>query len=202
MTAVAKQKLTPEEYLKIERAAERKSEFYNGEMFAMTGVSRQHVRIVVNLTLAIGNQLRSRPCEIFVNDMRVKVSPTGLYTYPDVVGLCEEPRFEDEQLDTLVNPALIIEVLSPSTEAYDRGKKFAHFQNVATLQEYVLVAQEEKRVEKFARQADGTWIFSAVSGDAGVMRLQSIGCELPLAELYQRVEFPVEQSKPAAPAAS
>src|SRR5206468_6291774 len=119
------------------------SEYINGQIYAMSGASREHNLIVVNLIRELSSQLRGRPCEVYASDMRVKVRPTGMYTYPDVVAVCGEPRFEDEQVDTLVNPAVIVEVLSPSTEAYDRGQKFAHYRKLESLTEYVLVAQNE-----------------------------------------------------------
>src|SRR5215510_15498100 len=113
--------LTPEEYLALERKAGYKSEYFAGEIFAMSGASEQHNLIVANVVATLHTQFRNRPCKVYASDMRVKVSPTSLYTYPDVVALCSEPRFDDDQKDTLLNPTVIIEVLSPSTEAYDRG---------------------------------------------------------------------------------
>src|SRR5215475_2147969 len=142
-----KTRITPKEYLELERKAEIKSEYLDGEMFAMSGVTLEHSSIVVNLITELNNQFIDRPCQVHGPDLRVKVSPTGLYTYPDLVAFCEKPLFEDEHFDTLLNPQVIIEVLSNSTEAYDRGKKFAHYRTVESLREYVLVSQTEYRIE-------------------------------------------------------
>ena len=124
MSLPAKQWISPEEYLELERASETKHEYFNGEIFAMAGASLQHVRIVNNLGRLLGSQLLDRPCDVLTSEMRVKVSETGLYTYPDVAVVCGEVELEDNQADTLVNPMVIVEVLSSSTEAYDRGYKF------------------------------------------------------------------------------
>jgi Uma2 family endonuclease len=138
--------LTPEQYLEIERPAERKSEYYNGEMFAMAGAKRAHNLLVTNLLAGLHRQLRSRPCEVYPSDMRVRVSATGLYTYPDIVAVCGEQQFLDDTEDTLLNPGLLVEVLSPSTEAYDRGRKFEQYKTLDSLREYMLVASERIHV--------------------------------------------------------
>ncbi|MBI3909876.1 MAG: Uma2 family endonuclease [Armatimonadetes bacterium] len=191
MSAPARQRLTEQEYLAIERAAEWKSEFYDGEMFAMAGATREHNLITLNVAADLLRQLKGRPCEAYASDMRVKVEATGLYTYPDVVAVCGERRFADERQDTLLNPTLIIEVLFPSTEAYDRGEKFAHYRRLASLREYVLIAQDRPRVERFVRQEGGQeWVFTEASGLQETVPLSSIGCQLTLAEIYDRVEFP------------
>jgi Uma2 family endonuclease len=148
-----------------------------------------HSLIVANLIRELGNQLRGRPCEIHGSDLRVKVQRTGMYTYPDVVALCGEPRLEDEKLDTLLNPSVIIEVLSPSSESYDRGEKFAHYRRLDTLQEYVLVAQVRQRIEHFRRESDH-WVLTEISDAGGELTLSSLGCTLRLADIYERVEFP------------
>jgi Uma2 family endonuclease len=147
--------LTEDEYLAIERLAEFRSEFYNGEMFALAGASRRHNRIVTNLVIALGTQLRYRPCNVYSNDMRVRVANTGLFTYPDVVVTCGEEEFADDEQDTLLNPLVIFEVLSDSTEAYDRGKTFEHYQSIESLSTYVLVAQDAPRIERYVGQDDG-----------------------------------------------
>src|SRR5436190_16681809 len=149
-----KTRITPQEYLELERKAATKSEYLDGEMFAMSGVLREHSIIVINITSELNSQFVERPCEVHGPDMRVKVSATGLYTYPDVAAVCGEPAFEDAHVDTLTNPQLIIEVLSDSTESYDRGKKFAHYRTIDSLREYVLVSQTECRIERFLRQDD------------------------------------------------
>lgn len=173
----------------MERKAEIKSEFLDGEMFAMSGVSREHSTIVINITAELYNQLIDHACELHGPDMRVKVAPTGLYTYPDVVVVCSEPEFEDTHLDTLINPHLIIEVLSHSTESYDRGKKFAHYRTIQSLREYVLVAQTECRIERFIRQGDGNWLYTEFTDPDGSIELTSIACRLSLSRVYHKVDF-------------
>ena len=181
-------KMTPEAYLAFERAQfDAKHEFLNGEIIAMAGASREHILIVANLTVALVTQLRGRPCDVYPNEMRVKIPATGLYTYPDVAALCHEPQYEDGVLDTLLNPTIIIEVLSPSTEAYDRGAKFAHYRSIDALQLYLLVAQDKPQIEIFRRQENGDWLLSVIEGLDGRARLDAIDCELALAEVYERV---------------
>lgn len=189
MSRPAEYFVTPADYLALERRAETKSEYLNGTIYAMSGASRNHNRITVNLARRLGNQLSGKPCEPFINDMRVKVSPTGLYTYPDVVIVCGDPRFEDNQVDTLLNPTVIIEVLSDSTEAYDRGEKFAHYRALESLTDYLLVAQDKPRIEHYQRQADGQWLYSVADGMEAQTDITAIGSVLRLIEIYDRVEF-------------
>ena len=189
MAAVAQPRLTPEEYLEIERQAEYKSEFFAGEMFAMAGSKEPHNLIVANVIGELRMQLKKRPCKIYPSDMRVRITSTGLYTYPDVVVVCGPAVFEDESKDTLLNPTLIVEVLSESTEAYDRGKKFAHYRRIPSFSEYLLIAQDQCRVEQFTQQNDGRWLFSETNTFESVMKLPSIDCELSVAEVYDKVEF-------------
>lgn len=184
-----KARITPQEYLALERRAEIKSEYFDGEMFAMSGASREHTKIVANITAELINQFMDRPCEVYPLDMRTKVSPTGLYTYPDLAAVCGEPEFEDAHLDTLVNPQLIIEVLSDSTESYDRGKKFAHYRTIDSLREYLLVAQTECRIERFSRQDDGTWLYTESTDPDGSIELSSVACRLSLSRVYHKVDF-------------
>jgi Uma2 family endonuclease len=189
MTSLAEQRLTAAEYLEIERAAEFKSEFYAGEMFAMAGASPPHVLITSNVTAELNAQLKGRPCRVYSSDLRVRVSETGLYTYPDVVVVCGEQQFDDEKRDTLLNPTLIVEVLSPATEAYDRGDKFAHYQRLPSLRGYVLIAQDRQRIERYVKQGEGPdWLLTAVS--QGAVSLPSIGCELRLADVYDKLDLP------------
>ena len=188
MNPQLKPRLTPEDYLAIERSAEYKSEYLDGEIFAMTGASRAHNTIVLNIGSEIRQHLKNRPCKAYVNDMRVKVSPTGLYTYPDVIVVCGKEQFDDAHLDTLLNPTLIIEVLSDSTEAYDRGRKFEHYRHLDSLVEYVLIAQHRPHVESFRRQLDQHWLLTECNGLDGTLRLQSIDCDLALAEIYAKTE--------------
>jgi Uma2 family endonuclease len=180
--------LSPEEYLEIERNADYKSEYYNGEMFAMSGGSRRHDRIAVQLTLLIAQHLRGKRCEPFTANMRVLATASGLYTYPDLSVACEEPQFADAQVDTLTNPALLVEILSPSTEDYDRGKKARLFRAIASLQELLFIAQDRYEVELYRRQLDGSWSLIEVKGPEATITLTSIGYTLPLRELYENVQ--------------
>jgi Uma2 family endonuclease len=178
--------LTEERYLAIERQAEFRSEFYEGAMFAMAGASRRHNRIVTNLVTALDIQLRDHPCNVYSSDMRVKVSSTGLFTYPDLVVTCGEEMFADDEQDILLNPLVIVEVLSASTEAYDRGKKFEHYQSVGSLSTYVLVAQDVPRIEQYVRQAGSrAWLYTE-SREATV-RIEAIRCDLRLEDVYAKV---------------
>ena len=195
MSRPAEQFITVADYLALERQAQTKSEYLNGHIYAMSGASRSHNRITFNLARRIGNQLGASRCEAYVNDMRVKVSPTGLYTYPDVTVVCGEPRFEDAKVDTLLNPTVIIEVLSDSTEAYDRGGKFAHYRALESLSDYLLIAQDQPRIEHFRRQKDGQWLYSAADGLEAQVAIATIGCVLHLAEVYERVSF-AESAEP------
>ncbi len=190
MSSNPKTYFTPQEYLAIERKVEFKSEYIDGEMVAMTGASRQHNLITINIAREITQQLKGRPCEAYSSDMRVRIPDTNLYTYPDVVVVCGEPVFEDDQLDTLTNPTLIIEVLSESTESYDRGKKFRYYRTIESLAEYLLVAQDERRVEQYVRQTDGRWLLSEIRSLDGKAELLSIECLLNLSEIYDKVTFP------------
>ena len=189
MSIQPKRRLTPEEYLEIERQAEYKSEYFNGEMFAFAGASREHNTIVINLILKLAPQLRKRNCEIYSNDMRVKVNATGLYTYPDVVVVCGKPQFEDDEQDILLNPIVIVEVLSPSTEGYDRGTKFEHYRTIDSLSDYLLVAQDKIHVEYYVRQSDRSWLFSEYKLAKDKFQIDSIGCEVSLEEIYEKVEM-------------
>lgn len=187
MTTTYTPGLSSEEYLVRERAAEYRSEYLAGEVRAMTGASRKHNRIAMNLGALLHGQLRGGPCEPFMSDMRVKVERTGAYFYPDVVVACSGSRLEDEHQDTLLNPVLIVEVLSPSTADYDHGVKWEMYRRLPSLQDYLLVSQGEPRVERYARQAEGLWLFSEASGLDEVLQLDSIGCTLALRDVYERV---------------
>ena len=184
--------LTPEEYLALERQAQTKSEYLNGEIFAMSGASRQHNLITVNVAAELHARLRQRPCEVYISDMRVKVSPTGLYTYPDVVVACEEPQFEDAEIDTLLNPTLIVEVLSQSTADYDRGGKFEHYRSLDSFQEYLLVAQDRCHIVHYIRQPNHTWVLSETSLLSDRLSLPSLDGELLVSEVYAKVQFDEE----------
>ena len=189
MPSQAKARLTVEEYLAIERQAPCKSEYFDGEMFAMAGASRRHNLIALNIGAELRTQLRQRPCEVYTSDMRVKISRTGLYTYPDVVVVCDEPRFEDTDVDTLLNPIVLVEVLSPSTADYDRGGKFEHYRTLPSLQAYLLVAQERCHVVHYTHQQDNTWLLAETDDIQVCMHIPSIRCDLLLSEVYAKVQL-------------
>jgi Uma2 family endonuclease len=182
-------RLTPEQYLVRERSADFKSEFFKGEMFAMAGASREHNLIVANLVRELGNSLKDSKCEVYPSDMRVKVSATGLYTYPDVTIACGKPEFEDGELDTLLNPTVLIEVLSKSTEAYDRGTKAAQYRKLPSLQHYVLISQYNCSVELFTRSDNDEWILSECSQTTETLNLQTPSVAVALSEVYRNIQF-------------
>jgi Uma2 family endonuclease len=190
MSSLPKHRMTPEEYLKYERAAEYKSEFYDGEVFAMAGASRNHNLIVANVVAELRTHLKKRPCQVYPSDMRVKITESGLYTYPDVVVVCDEPKFEDNEFDTLLNPTLVVEVLSKSTAGYDRGAKAQHYRKVSSLKDYLIVAQDLAHVEHYLRQPDGGWQIRDYDKLEDVIPLKSIEFELAVAEIYDKVAFP------------
>ncbi len=202
-TPAAQTRLTPEEYIAFERKALPdadiiRHEYINGELIAMSGASRSHNLITGNISGELRTLLRDSRCETYANDMRVSTPTTTSYFYPDVVVVCEEPRFEDDVFDILLNPIILVEVLSPSTEVYDRREKFAHYRQLPSLQEYVLVAQDKVLVEHYRRQQKQStapltgrdWIFTDFQELEESLPLTSIQCELPLREIYERITFP------------
>lgn len=188
MSSQPKPYLTPEQYLEKERKAEAKSEYYQGGMFAMSGASLAHVRICMDVSTALNIQLKGSKCEVLGSDMRLKVTHTGLFTYPDVT-VCEEPRLLDNQLDTLLNPVVLIEVLSPSTERYDRMRKFDHYRTIEALREYLLIASDEPALDLFTRDPSGQWLFSSARGIADSIGIPTLQIRLALSDVYQRVKF-------------
>jgi Uma2 family endonuclease len=184
--------LTPEQYLDLERAAAYKSEYFRGEVFAMAGASQTHVLLVSNIVATLHGQVRRRPCNVYATDLRVKVQASGLYTYLDVVVVCDPLQFDDHHQDTLLNPTLIVEVLSELTQDYDRGGKFTQYRKIPLFAEYVLVAQDECHVEHFVKQADGGWLLAETNQLDAVLTLPSIACTLALSDIYEKVQFPVE----------
>jgi Uma2 family endonuclease len=176
---------TAEEYLAGERSAPEKHTFFRGEVFAMAGASRQHNLLVGNVVRVLGNALLERPCETYPSDMRIKVPATGLYTYADASVTCGEPQFDDEIFDTLLNPIVIVEVLSDSTERYDRGEKFESYRTIPSFRDYLLVTQNRVLVEHFARQPDGSWLLR-VHREHESVELASIGCAIAVDEIYRK----------------
>jgi Uma2 family endonuclease len=184
MSAVVGPLLTAAEYLAIERAAGSRSEFHDGVMYAMAGGTHRHSRLKSSCMVALGLRLRGKKCQPTDSDMRVLVPATGLYTYPDLSVVCGPPEFEDEQQDCIINPTLIVEVLSPSTEPYDRGKKFWNYRHLPTLTDYVLISAEEILIEHFTRQSSGQWLLTTMEGPEAIWRIDSLGLEIPLSEIF------------------
>lgn len=190
MSGVPERWYSPEEYLAFERASETKHEYFAGRIYAMAGASLPHVMIVSQLMASLTSRLKGSPCLPLCNDLRVKTTD-GVYTYPDVLIVCEEPLLEDLGKDTLLNPQIVIEVLSPSTESYDRSDKFIHYQSIASLKEYILVAQDRPQVVQYSRQPDGTdWNSSWRNGLSESLKFKSIACDIELSEIYSRIIFP------------
>ncbi len=192
MSTQPKSYLTPEQYLEIERKAEFKSEYFQGEMFAMAGAKPPHNLITANAIAQLVLQLRESPCLVYTSDQRVFVPSTGLYTYPDITVVCAEPQYLDGHLDTLLNPTLIVEVLSPTTEAYDRGRKFGHYRAIESLKAYLMIASELVGAELFTRQSDGRWkLIEDASRLEDSVEIEALGCRLQLSDLYDKVKFNV-----------
>lgn len=190
MSGQLKTYFTPEEYLALERQAEYKNEYVDGAIFAMVGASRKHNLITTNITRELSQQLKTKPCEVYSSNMRIRIPNANIYTYTDVTVACGEPKFEDAEMDTLLNPDLIVEVLSKSTASYDRRQKFAFYRTIESLTDYVLVAQETLHVEQYAKQADGRWLLSDFRAPGDVVSLDSLRCSLPLREIYDKVSMP------------
>ena len=191
MTALPKRFFTPEEYLLLEDQADYKSQYVDGEIFAMAGAEPEHVEIMVNIAAELRQHFRGRPCRSYSSDMRVRVQPGGLWTYPDVVALCGEPQFDRTNAPaTLLNPQVIFEVLSPSTAAFDRGDKFNRYRLLDSLTDYVLIAVDRMQVEHHTRLDDGTWRLAGYHQPTDTVPLVSLSCELPLAEIYEKITFP------------
>lgn len=190
---------TVEQYLKLERAAEERHEFLDGEIYAMAGESEAHGIISVNLVISLGSQLKGKPCQARTKDTKVRSGPiprgrqasAGLYSYPDVIVVCGEPKYLDEYKDVLLNPTALVEVLSPSTEAFDRGEKFQRLQEWnPSLRDFLLISQDQPQIEHFTRQADGSWTYQRHAGIESAVSIASIDCTLKLADVYDRLTFP------------
>lgn len=194
MSTVPKPRLSLQEYLQIEEGADYKSEFLNGEIFAMSGGTPWHGVITVNAAALLRAQLRPKGCRVFSSDVRIAIPATGLYTYPDVSVVCGEPRFSPDDKNALVNPVVVVEVLSPATEAYDRGAKFGHYRNISSLAHYILIAADRIAVDVFTSTNDG-WLLTAATQPRDMARLSTVGAELSLADLYADVEFDRQGSR-------
>jgi Uma2 family endonuclease len=177
MGAHPQPKLTPEQYLELERKAETPSEYYKGEMFAMAGASYRHAQIKSNVVYELRKVTQKPGCDVLPTEVKLLVSKTGLYAYPDVMVICGEPKFVDDERDILTNPVVVIEVLSPSTADYDRGGKFAHYRTVESVREYIVVAQERPYIEHHTRESDGSWRLVEISGLDQVLHLKSINAD-------------------------
>lgn len=180
--------VTPEEYLTFERQAEYKSEYMDGQVYAMSGASLRHNTIVANLVSELVSQLRDRPCRALPSDMKVRLPDSRKFFYPDVSVFCGSPQFHDEHTDVLLNPMLLIEVLSESTASFDRGKKFLAYQHIESLQEYILISQDTHLVEQYVRQTKGSWTYTATVGLDSSVTLPSIACTLSLKAVYDKTE--------------
>lgn len=192
--STALERITPQEYLIRERQASTKSEFYQGEIFAMGGGSANHSLIAANFVGEARNALKDKPCTVFNSDLRVQVQATGLYTYPDATVVCGEQIFDDDHRDTLLNPTVIVEVVSDSTEKYDRGKKSNHYRQIKSLKELILIAQDRPQVERFTRQPNGDWLFHEQTELSAEFELKSLGISVAMSELYRGVKFePTEE---------
>ncbi len=189
MAVQTKPFITPEEYLERERQAEYKSEYYNGEIFAMSGGTHNHSLLTSNFIAVLNVALRGTGCLVFTSDLRVHIPAVGLYTYPDVSVVCGEVDLLDDMHDILLNPVLLVEVLSPSTESYDRGKKFAFYRSITSLKEYALVSQRQKLVEVFRKNEENLWVLHETDEARGTVELASVGCALQLDDLYANVTF-------------
>ena len=189
MSRQVKTHISPEEYLAIERRSDYKSEYFDGEIFAMTGASRKHNFIAGNIYTGLRRELRGQPCEAYISDMRVRIPSANIYTYPDVAVVCGRPEFEDAEVDILLNPTLIVEVLSKSTANYDHAAKFEYYRTLPSLLEYLLVSQDEYHVTQYVKQPDGRWLLADIRGAEGRVELTSVGCALTAAEIYEKVEM-------------
>lgn len=184
-----RRKISISDYLVMERVSPVKHEYFNGEISQMAGASEEHAIISANITISIGSQLKDRPCKTYTSDMRVHIPATGLFTYPDVTVTCEKSvMLDDSYLDTLLNPTLIVEVLSPSTEAFDKGDKFDHYRSIESFREYVLVWQDKRRVSRYTKSDKNSWILTDFIGDEALIELSSIGCALSMADIYSKID--------------
>lgn len=188
MVAMPQMGWSPQAYLEFERASDEKHEYLDGEIYAMAGATENHLLVSGNAYASLHTQVRKRPCKVYQSDMRVRVTPTS-YFYPDVVVVCGKPQFEDNRFDTLLNPTFLIEVLSKSTERFDRGKKSQRYRLLPSLQGYAFIAQDSYRIEYYARQSEGLWLFTEAIGLDATITLSAIDCVLRLDDVYDKVEL-------------
>lgn len=194
MSAQTKPRYTLEEYFELERKSEERFEYWNGEVFCMSGVSPEHDQIESNLNFHLRAKLAGRNCRVFLANMRIKVPSAPPYRYADISALCGEAQFEEiGGVRAITNPAVIIEVLSSSTEAYDRGDKFTHYQSIPSVREYLLIAQHRPHITHLVKQADGSWLHHEDNDLAAIVRLETLNCELPVSEVYENVSFAAAQ---------
>ena len=193
MENLARKLMTAAEYLEMERNSDVKHEFYRGEIFAMAGAKERHNLIVSNLIGIFYNKFKNQPCVVYPSDMRVEIDESHHYAYPDVILVCGERKFLDKKNDTLLNPNVIIEVLSESTENYDRSKKFEAYRTIPSFQEYVLVSSDRKKIEVFTKSPEGRWYLSE-SGPSDKVAISAVSTELSLSEVYDKVVFDEEVS--------
>ena len=179
----------------MERSGTVRHEYYRGEVFALAGSSEAHNTILANIIMTLGMQLRKLPCKVYPSDMRLKIPKTGLYTYPDASIVCGTAQFDDTERDTLLNPIIVIEILSPSTERYDRGRKFQNYRTIATLQEYMLVAQDAYHIEHYVNQNDGNWLLMPYDTIEAQIHLTAIDCTLALVDVYDKVDLSPEDDQ-------
>jgi len=190
MATVPKHYLTPEEYLHREKDAEFRSEYFRGEMFAMAGASANHILIVGNCVQTLGQQLKKKPCRVYPSDLKLRIEATGLFTYPDLSVVCGDPQIETNGGDVLLNPVVLVEVLSDSTEAYDRGKKSQHYRTIPSLKHYALIAQDRHSIDCFTRKPDGSWVLTSCHALDEKVELEAIDCQLAITEVFDKVVFP------------
>ncbi len=186
MSSLPSYRLSPEEYLSLERQARHKSEYIDGLVYAMAGGSERHNLIAANVIIAIGLQLRNQPCRVYPGDLKVRVPNSKRFFYPDVSVVCGEVKFADDERDVILNPTLVVEVLSESTMAYDRGTKFLSYQQIESLQDYLLISQDDFLVERYVRQSDDAWLYTKVAGLEATLFLPSIKCEVALSDVYDK----------------
>ena len=197
---------TAEEYLAMERKSKRRHQYLDGDIFAMAGESWNHAVISSNVARSLGNQLENKPCHTVSKDTKVRSGPflrganksSGLFSYPDIVIVCDEPEFYDDATDVVLNPKVIVEVLSPATEKFDRGEKFHRYQTYnPTLTDYLLVSQDKAQIEQYTRKSNGTWSYEIHSGMNATINIRSIGCRVKMKDVYARIKFkPKKRLKP------